>query len=139
MASILFVEDEPLILDNLCEIFTLSGFEVKGCLNGQLALDYLGEITDVAKLPNLIVTDLMMPIMDGFSLLKVLKSSEVYKPIPVVVLSAKSDTTDLELAFETGAADYLVKPFELDELFELVTKQLGDYARQAGDDFNLTG
>jgi serine phosphatase RsbU (regulator of sigma subunit) len=105
-ARILLVDDEPLNLDLLEQELADSGFEIVTASNGQRALD---QISDSA--PDMIFLDLMMPEMDGFAVLEKLQQHEVWKAIPVVIISAASDTDNIVRAIEVGAVDFLPKPF----------------------------
>ncbi len=125
MARIMVVEDEPLVLSNLVELLGLHGFETMSASDGQIALDQLLQVANTREaLPHLIVSDLMMPNLDGYGLLGEVKKDQRLKKIPLVVLSAKSDSSDLNKAFELGASDYVVKPFEMDQLLHVIAKHL---------------
>ena len=74
--------------------------------------------------PNLILLDVMMPKMDGMEALRQLKHNEKTRPIPVIMLTAKSDTPSIFRAQELGAKDYFTKPFEADELLAFIKRYL---------------
>jgi YesN/AraC family two-component response regulator len=84
------------------------------CNNGKIALDYLQD--EKNALPNLIVSDVMMPEMDGFTLLKHCKENLRLRSIPMIMLTARSATQDKLNALTIGVDDYLTKPFLVDEL-----------------------
>jgi YesN/AraC family two-component response regulator len=71
---------------------------------------------DAGNLPHLIISDIMMPVMDGFQLVEQLKNDTRYRPIPVIMLTARADIQDKLHALRIGVDDYLLKPFEEEEL-----------------------
>jgi signal transduction histidine kinase/DNA-binding response OmpR family regulator/streptogramin lyase len=117
-AHILIVEDDPDLREYLENI--LSAYcKVTTAENGQVALDQLaiaGKNGNTSSSPDLILSDLMMPVMDGFQLLKKLKSADRWRHIPVIILTARADISDKLRALRIGVDDYLLKPFEEEEL-----------------------
>lgn len=121
MPRLMIVEDDLTILSNLSQILQLSGLDVIEAHDGQVALAILQQRkVDGSDLPKMIVSDLMMPNMDGFDLLRAVKDEPAFEAIPFVLLSARSDATDLHEAFTLGASDYLVKPFEVEQLMDVI-------------------
>ena len=112
---ILVVDDEKAIRDLLCRVLTISGFEVDAAADGYEALDRVA-----ARRPDLILLDLMMPVLDGWSVLDRLR--EHPQPPPVIVVSAYLDRGR---AVAAGAAGYLDKPFRAAELLEACRRLLG--------------
>ena len=108
--NLLIVEDNPEICHHLQTILQ-NEYNVTFAHNGKEALKLLEK-----QQPNLIITDLMMPVMDGFELLKRLKQHEMYRNIPVITLSARAQLSDKLKALTIGLDDYLVKPFDETEL-----------------------
>jgi YesN/AraC family two-component response regulator len=87
------------------------------------------------ELPELIISDIMMPLMDGFALLEKLKAHEVYRKIPVIMLTARADIQDKLAALRIGVDDYLVKPFVTEELIARINNLLeGWRQRQSEND-----
>lgn len=125
MPRVMIVEDDPTILSNLSQLLQLSGLDVTEACDGAVALSCLQESqsTGVGK-PCLILSDLMMPNMDGFELLGAVRSNAAFKSIPFVLLSARSEASDLQQAFDLGANDYMIKPFEVDHLMEVIRYHL---------------
>lgn len=120
MFKVMVVEDEPVVLSNIGEILGMMGFDCVLAFDGIKALKTLELcLQNGEELPGLIVSDLMMPNMDGFGLLKEVKSDDRLRSIPFVILSAQSDSSDLKQAFVLGAEDYLVKPFDVEDLLNL--------------------
>ena len=106
---LLFAEDEVSLSRAVCAVLKKNNYEVDPVYNGKDALDYLsvGEYDGA-------ILDIMMPKMDGISVLKELRASG--NDVPVIMLTAKAETDDKVLGLDTGANDYLTKPFEMKEL-----------------------
>ena len=110
-ATVLIVEDNQSLRDYLSLILE-EHYTIFKAENGSVALDIL----DKGIKPDLILSDVMMPIMDGLQLLSTLKTSDVYCSIPVVMLTARAEMQDKLKALRIGVDDYLTKPFEEEEL-----------------------
>ena len=117
MATILIVDDEPDILLMLRMSLEDEGHEVVLAADGQMALDRIAE-----HRPDLVLLDLMMPILDGFGVLEALRGDQ--DPLPVVMVSAKSEPADVERATNLGAVEFVTKPFDLDRVVALVASVL---------------
>ena len=112
--KILLVED-IYINQLMVETFLVdSGFEVKIADDGEKAIEAIN-----IEEPDLVILDLMMPIMDGFSFLEYLKGKYTF---PVIVVSARSDFDSIEKAIKLGAVDYLIKPFNPTDLINKVER-----------------
>ncbi len=107
--AILIVDDHPQIRNYISEVLA-EDYNIYLSSNGWEALELLKE-----QKISLIVTDLMMPVMDGFVLISSLKKEAAFKHIPVIVVSARSSTGDREKALEMGVNDYMIKPFNARE------------------------
>lgn len=108
---IVIAEDDPQIARLLKFNLEKSGFEVTCGENGQKALEHIRE-----EHPDLVVLDLMMPIMDGGELMRIIKADEETSGIPAIILTARGMEDDILKGFESGAVDYMVKPFSVSEL-----------------------
>lgn len=126
--KILVVEDEVNIRQILKYNLELDGHTVILAANGQEALDQMGEE------PELILLDIMMPVMNGLEMCKKLKANPDTKDIPVFMLTAKSQINDIEEAFRVGADDYLTKPFNPDGLSERINSKLENFRKSKLDD-----
>ena len=104
---ILIVDDEPLNIDYLQQELEGAEYETLTAANGQQALDRVR-----SDAPDLILLDIMMPVMDGFEALSRLKADPASRDIPVIVISAASDLSNMVRGIQLGAEDYLPKPFE---------------------------
>lgn len=116
---ILIVEDTPANIQALSATLKERGYQISVATNGRQALDVLGRVR-----PDLILLDVMMPEMDGFETCLRLKASEQWRAIPVIFLTAKTDTADIVKGFELGAVDYVGKPFNAHELLARVNTHL---------------
>ena len=119
MASqpILIVDDDPAILDLIAQLLADEGYDILTANGGQAAVDLA-----TAHVPKLILLDLMMPEMNGWQVVDVLKSTAHTRNIPILLLSARRDMS--VTARELGVANYLAKPFDLEELLGCVEKIL---------------
>ena len=111
MARILVADDDPLSIKLLNFRLRSVGHEVISAVDGGEAL----EITTREK-PDLVLLDIMMPVMNGFQVLRKLKSQEETKNIPVIMLTSKVQEKDVVFGLEAGAEDYITKPFSFAEL-----------------------
>jgi len=117
--KILIVDDEPNLL-RLLEYNLKDNFELYFKNDGVEALHWLQE----GNLPNLIVTDVMMRTMDGYELIKNIRKNTDFDKIPVIFLSAKSPCVDPIHALIEAADDYIVKPFDIEELLSSINNLL---------------
>ncbi len=116
---ILIVDDVPKNLRILGSILSSKGYHFTPAANGRQALKIIGK-----RLPDLILLDIMMPEMDGFEVCHQLKSKNDTKDVPVIFISALTDTSDKIKAFEAGGVDYITKPFQKEEVFARISTHL---------------
>ncbi|MCX6763704.1 MAG: response regulator [Candidatus Moranbacteria bacterium] len=117
---IMIVEDDSFVMDIYNTKFTQTGYAVVGALNGQEALKKMEETK-----PDLILLDIVMPQMDGYEFLKIMKSREEFKNIPVVLLTNLNQKEEIEKGMDLGAQDYLIKShFTPSEVLAKVEKML---------------
>jgi CheY-like chemotaxis protein len=122
MSTVLVVEDSPVAREVVMKILQREGYDVVGACNGVEALDLLR--SDSAT-PDLMLLDVMMPEMDGITLLQELRDEPQYKELPVILLTALSDENRMKKAKELGVCEYLVKTrFSYDELVDQVGKHV---------------
>jgi len=112
---VLVVDDTPKNIQVLGSMLREAGYNINVATNGQQAIEALGRV-----LPDLILMDVIMPVMDGFEACKRIKAMPEYAHIPIVFLTAKVETEDLLKGFELGAIDYVTKPFNTAELLKRV-------------------
>jgi adenylate cyclase len=116
---ILVVDDTPSNIQTLTAILKEQGYQISVATNGRQALEVLERVR-----PDLILLDVMMPEMDGFEACTRLKASPEWHDIPIIFLTAKTDTADIVRGFELGAVDYVGKPFNAHELLARVNTHL---------------
>ncbi|MCX8080374.1 MAG: response regulator [Bacteroidia bacterium] len=119
MSKILIIEDQQDIRENAAEILELAGYQVLQAENGKVGLELAA-----AELPDLIICDIMMPVLDGYGVLHVLEKNPQTAAIPFIFLTAKSERSDLRKGMEMGADDYITKPFDDSELLRAVESRL---------------
>ncbi len=125
MRKILVVEDDPNILDHIAEILEFEDFNVICAEDGKLGLKYAQE-----ELPDLIISDIMMPHLDGHELLESLQTDPATQTIPFIFLTALADQNSLRQGMLAGADDYLTKPFTAAELLESIAVRLRKHDNQ---------
>lgn len=119
MTKILLVEDHDELRENTSEILGLAGYEVASAANGKEGYDLA-----LRKSPDLIVCDIMMPVLDGYGLLHLISKNESLKRTPFIFLTAKTERTDYRKGMEMGADDYITKPFTDIELLSAIESRL---------------
>ncbi len=117
--SILVIEDNEGIRENIVEILELSGYKTFDCENGKKGLEMAQKFR-----PDIIICDIMMPEMDGFTMLHMLRKNEATKSIPFIFLTAKTERSDFRKGMEMGADDFITKPFEDVELLNAIETRL---------------
>jgi PAS domain S-box-containing protein len=118
-SKILVVEDSKSIREDICEILQFEGFVVIWSENGEKGLEKAK-----TTLPNLILSDISMPKLDGYQFLAELKKSNATESIPFIFLTGKTELPDLRKGMNMGADDYLVKPINTHELTKVVKRKL---------------
>jgi CheY-like chemotaxis protein/CRP-like cAMP-binding protein len=119
MTKILLVEDNNEIRENTGEILELAGYKVVMATNGKEGYE-----TAVKEAPDLIVCDIMMPVLDGYGLLHLLLKNDALKSTPFIFLTAKTERFDFRKGMEMGADDYITKPFTDIELLNAIESRL---------------
>lgn len=117
--SILIVDDEPKNIQLLGNLLAKKQYDIEFAMNGNECLEWLKR-----KSFDLILLDVMMPGMDGYEVCEKIKSDYGTKHIPVIFLTAKSETDDIVKAFDAGCADFVKKPFKAPELLARIKKEL---------------
>jgi DNA-binding response OmpR family regulator len=117
--KILIVDDEVDLVETVRFPLEIEGFDTLVSYNGEDALNQARN-----EKPDLIILDLMLPKLDGYKVCRLLKFDERYKHIPILMLTAKTQEKDKILGKETGADEYITKPFEMDYLLEKVKSYL---------------
>ncbi|UCD97915.1 MAG: response regulator [Chloroflexota bacterium] len=122
MLKILVAEDEKDILELITFTLQYGGYDVIPTSNGADALEMTRKLH-----PNLALLDVRMPRMSGYDVCKHLKADQQTKKIPVVFLSAKGQEAEIKTGYESGATDYILKPFAPDQLLRRLSQILSNY------------
>jgi class 3 adenylate cyclase len=118
-SRVLLVEDEPTNIQGISAILKEQGFQLSVATSGQQALEVLSRVR-----PDLILLDVNMPGIDGFETCQHIKASTAWREIPIIFLTARTETADIVRGFEVGAVDYVAKPFNAHELLARVNTHL---------------
>jgi DNA-binding response OmpR family regulator len=119
--KVLVAEDEEMILQIVEFALRRHGFDVVVARNGSEALS-----TAASERPDLVVMDMMMPIVSGYDATRALKQRPETRAIPVLGFTARAMQSERNLAFEAGCDDVLIKPFQIDDLFERIHALIGE-------------
>jgi len=111
--TVLVIDDDPVILDLLRVNFEIEGFDVITATNGEEGLERA-----LAAGPDVVISDIMMPKRDGLQLLGDLKGDPDTEDLPVILLSAKAQKSEVQEGLDLGADDYITKPFDPIKLIE---------------------
>lgn len=126
---IVCIEDEPEMIDLIRLILTRRGYDVQGAQGGKDGLDMVRNIV-----PDLVLLDLMMPDLDGWEVFQKMKADQSTRDIPVIVVTAKSQSIDKVLGLHIAKVDdYIAKPFSPQELINSVENILGGKTEDAKD------
>jgi putative two-component system response regulator len=117
--TILIVEDNPVLREGLQEMLELEGFTIRTAANGREGLDAMA-----AGSPDLILSDIAMPEIDGYAFFKAVRERPEWVTIPFVFLTARGEREDVLVGKDLGAEDYLVKPVTRDDLITVVNSRL---------------
>lgn len=131
---LLVVEDDPGLLQAVAVCLRVEGYEVTTARNGMEAMTRLAE-----GLPDLVVSDIHMPKMDGYAFARQLRASHRTALIPVIFLTSKTETSDRIEGFQAGVDAYLAKPFEPDELVAVVSGILSRVRRTHAEIVRMVG
>jgi CheY-like chemotaxis protein/signal transduction histidine kinase/HPt (histidine-containing phosphotransfer) domain-containing protein len=126
MKRILVIEDNDAVREEIAVILGFESFEVIAAENGRVGLERLRQ-----SRPDLVLCDLMMPEMDGYSTLAALRRDSRFATVPFICLTARAERVDMRRAMELGADDYITKPFTADELLAAVNAGLEKSGRAA--------
>ena len=118
--TVLIIEDDDQIAYLLTFLLEREGYTIVAATDGQIAHNKINEIEP----PKLVLLDVMLPFIDGFDLIKLIRSKAKWEKVPVIMLSAKSQENDIVQALDAGANDYVVKPFQPMELLARIKRHL---------------
>lgn len=118
--KVLIVDDEPFNIEVLEQTLDGTGYQVVTASNGQEALAKIQ-----GEQPDLVLLDLMMPVMDGFAVLTKVKEDPMLRDIPIIIVSAENDSKSVVKGIKQGAEDYLTKPVDTAQFLKKVKEFLG--------------
>src|SRR5437764_2649399 len=128
-ARVLVVDDDPALAEMLTIVLRGEGFATAFVADGSLAIPALRELK-----PDLVLLDLMLPGMNGIDVCKAIRAES---GVPIIMLTAKSDTVDVVLGLESGADDYVIKPFKPKELVARMRARLRHHDELAGETLTI--
>ncbi len=135
MKTILLIEDNKDVRENTSEILELSNYHVLTAENGKIGVELA-----IKQKPDLIICDIMMPVLDGYGVIHMLSKNAETAHIPFIFLTAKGERTDFRKGMELGADDYITKPFDDVELLKAVESRLNKIeAIKTGFNKNMDG
>lgn len=132
MKTLLLIEDHDLIRANTTELLELAGYAVLPAENGKIGIEKA-----LAARPDLVICDIMMPVLDGYGVLQIFNQHPQLAGVPFIFLTAKTERADLRRGMELGADDYLTKPFDSSELLGAVASRLSRFQHLRAD-YDLT-
>jgi DNA-binding response OmpR family regulator len=132
--KVLVVEDDQSIRDGITDLLTLEGFQVEQSENGKMALEVCMDFQ-----PDVVISDVMMPEMDGHEFLEKYKEQTDLPQVPFIFLTALSDKYDIRRGMTLGADDFLTKPFSHDELLEAINTQFRKHEMRKAQFQKLSG
>lgn len=115
--TVMVVEDDQIISSLLRHMLARRGFEVHLAMDGRQATQMVEEL---AVPPGLVMLDVMLPFVDGFDLITLMRSKNAWKDVPIIMLTSKAQEQNIVRALDAGATDYVVKPFQPEELMARV-------------------
>ena len=119
-ATVLIVDDEPFNVDYLEQELEDLGYQTITAFNGQEALEKIH-----SEEPDLVLLDLMMPVLDGFAVLAEIKADTYLRTTPIIIVSAANDSKSVVKGIKQGADDYITKPIDADHLKDKLKEYLG--------------
>jgi CheY-like chemotaxis protein len=119
MATLLVIEDEAPLRANLVRILTAEGYRVIAAVDGDEGVRRVRE-----DRPDLVICDILMPRLDGYGVLASLRSQPETATLPFIFLTASADKDDLARGLQSGANDYVTKPFKIADLLAAVRRRL---------------
>jgi two-component system, OmpR family, alkaline phosphatase synthesis response regulator PhoP len=117
--TVVVAEDDRNICEMLGFLLEQDGYTVHLAIDGEQAYDIVSKVK-----PDLLLLDIMMPVVDGYEVLRKMKSLNELKDIPVVMLTAKGKDSEVDMGIELGAEDYIVKPFSPIDLMARINRLL---------------
>jgi len=129
---IMLVDDEDSLRETIYELLTYENYEVKTAPNGQKALEILDD-----WVPDLIISDMMMPVMDGHAFHELVKENVNLNSIPFIFLTAKIEKDQMRKYLNQGADDYIAKPFKIKELIDIIKSRIERFEKIKNANSNI--
>lgn len=123
---VVVIDDDPHIVDSVSQYLELEGFVTFKAFSGPEGLEIA-----LQEQPHIIVLDIMMPEMDGFQVMERIKANEKLRHVPVIMLTAKGSDNDVMLGWRSGVANYITKPFDLEELVHAIQLVIASHYQPA--------
>ncbi|MCC5651762.1 EAL domain-containing response regulator [Nostoc sp. XA013] len=123
MTKILIIEDEEAVRENILDLLEAEDFETIGAADGRIGVNLA-----ISEVPDLILCDMMMPQLDGYGVLTILRQNPITTTIPFIFLTAKAAKSDFRQGMNMGADDYITKPFTRAELLSAIRNRLEKHA-----------
>lgn len=120
VTRVLIAEDEPNIVESLIFILRRGGFEVSAAADGDTALSMIRETK-----PDVVILDVMLPVRNGFEVMKSVRADETIAATPIIILTAKGQSRDRRMAEEIGANAFVTKPFSNQDILDKVRELAG--------------
>jgi CheY-like chemotaxis protein len=117
--QVLVVDDDPMVVKVLKDSLERVGYQVRTAFHGLEALQVVKD-----QIPDLIILDILMPMLDGFKVARILKFDKRYQRIPIVVLTSRATEGERKMGQQVGADEFLYKPFRLPQVLDVVGKYL---------------
>ncbi|RCR70526.1 response regulator [Larkinella punicea] len=133
MKNLLLIEDNEAIRENTAEILELAGFSVQIAENGKIGIEKA-----LSNPPDLVICDIMMPVLDGYGVLHIFNKNPALSGIPFIFLTAKTERAEVRKGMELGADDYVTKPFEESELLSAIDVRLNRFQNSVPAPVGLT-
>ena len=121
MAKILLVEDDLIVSRLIENLLQRKGHSISTLADGRSASAF---VDDSSEIPDLVLLDLMLPFVDGFEVLSLIRKNPKWNKIPIIMLTSKGQEKNIVRAFELGANDYILKPFNREEVAIRVKRQI---------------
>lgn len=123
--AILVISDDRHVATLLQFLFEREGFSVTPLVDGHAAMQYLAQET---RPPAMVLLDIILPIVDGYEIMRQIAAHPGWGMVPIIVLTGRSDETDVVRAFACGADDYITKPFQIGEVIARVKRLIEERA-----------
>jgi DNA-binding response OmpR family regulator len=121
MPKILIVDDDLIVSRLIENLLQRKGYSISTLADGRVASTFINNTTEI---PDLVILDLMLPFVDGFELLNIIRKNPIWQNVPAIILTSKGQERNIIRAFESGVNDYIVKPFNREEVAIRIKRQL---------------